>query len=298
MYKNVVKLTLLFSIFAIVFVLTGCDTEHYNEPIEAVDPDAGFTWMQAIVTFVADRIYDISQLANGYYIVGLVVVTLIIRLIGWPIYSKSTAMSANMQIAQPELEKLKEKYQDKKDEASQRQYQQEMLQIYRKYNINPLGCLFPFLQMPIFIAMYQTVRRMPLVERFGHTDKYADLNFEFLFMDFAAESPVLDTAFNLQDHWINVILAAIVGVIMFFYQRYAMKRPDFMQNKKYQSAQAEQTQNMMKYMMFFMVFMLVAISFTNLGIAVYWIIGNIFQFVQTYVNRKRMYKKHFAKESA
>ncbi len=291
MRKNWMKLTGLLLVVVLVFVLSGCDTDHYNEPIEA---EGGFNWMQAIVTFIADLIYNVSQLSGGHYIVGLMVITLVIRVLGWPIYSKSTAMSANMQIAQPELEKLKEKYQGKKDEASQRQMQQEMMQVYRKYGINPLGCLLPFLQMPIFIAMYQVVRRMPRVDAdAGHTG-YADLNYEFFFIDFQAAAPVMDTGFNLADHWVNVLMAAIVGTTMFFYQKYAMKRPSYLQNKKYETQQQKQQQQTMRYMMFFMVFMLTMISFTNLGIALYWIVGNLFQFLQTKINRDKMYKKFFA----
>jgi YidC/Oxa1 family membrane protein insertase len=281
----VMKVLLLTLTLGLVVTLAGCDVEHYDQSIDA---EGGFAWMQWIVTKLAELTYNISKFAGGYYIVGLFTVTLIIRIIGWPIYSKSTAMSANMQIAQPELERLKEKYQDKKDEASQRQMQQEMMQIYKKYNINPLGCLFPFLQMPIFIAMYQVVRRLP------KTDRFQDIDFKFAFLDFQAGNPMdAGVTFSFADHWINIIMAAIVGTTMYFYQRYAMKKPEYLQNKKYQSKQAEQSQKTMKYMTYFMVIMLTSIAFTNLGIAFYWIIGNLFQFLQTYVNRKKTYRRHF-----
>ncbi len=264
-------------------------TQTFTDFTDETGDISGFGWVQWIVRQLANLIYNISYALGGMYIVGLLIVTLIIRIVGWPIYSKSTAMSANMQIAQPEIEKLKEKYQDKKDQASQQKMQQEMLQIYRKYNINPVGCLFPFLQMPIFIAMYQVVRRLPLTER------YHDLDYRFLWFDFQAEPD----GFGLAQNWQFFLLAGIVGVTMFLYQRYAMKRPEYMRNKKYETAQQQQTQKTMKYMMYFMVIMLTAIAFTNLGIAFYWIVGNLFQFVQTRYNRKRMYQKFFAnKESA
>ncbi len=264
-------------------------TQTFTDFTDETGDISGFGWVQWIVGQLANLIYNISHALGGLYIAGLLIMTLIIRVVGWPIYSKSTAMSANMQIAQPELEKLKERYQDKKDQASQQKMQQEMLQIYRKYNINPLGCLFPLLQMPIFIAMYQVVRRLPLTER------YQDLDFQFLWFDFQAE-PV---GYGIAANWQFYLLAAIVGTTMFLYQRYAMKRPDYMRNKKYETTQQQQTQKTMKYMMYFMVIMLTAIAFTNLGIAFYWIVGNLFQFIQTYVNRKRMHQKFFAnKESA
>ena len=64
-----------------------------------------------------------------------------------------------------------------------------------------------------------------------------------------------------------------------------------LQNKKYESKQAQQTANQMKYVSYFMVFMLVSIAITNNGIALYWVVGNSFQFFQTYGNRKQNYKK-------
>ncbi len=284
--KRTMKIAVLVFTLFIVLNLAGCDVSHYDQGIDA---DGGFGWMQAIVGFLADRVYGMSQFFGSNYIIGLFMITLIIRVIGWPIYSKSTAMSANMQLAQPEMTRVQEKYQGKKDEASQRQMQMEMMQVYKKYGINPLGCLMPLLQMPIFIAMYQVVRRLPI------TDAYQDLDFTFFFMDFQAAAPIVDVSFDPSVHWINVIMAGLVGLSMYFYQQYAMKKPEYLQNKKYQkTAQQQQSEKTMRFMTYFMVIMLTSISFTNLGIAFYWLIGNLFQFLQTFVNRKQMYKKHFA----
>ncbi|MFH5881419.1 YidC/Oxa1 family membrane protein insertase [Liberiplasma polymorphum] len=284
--KNYKKLVLVVVLLLVVTTLSGCNTAHYEM---GIGEGGGFTWVQWIVARVADLIYVVSMLAGGYYAVGLIIITLLIRILGWPIYSKSTALSTNMQIAQPELEKLKQKYQGKTDPASQRAQQQEMMQIYKEYGINPLGCLLPLLQMPIFIAMYQTVRRIPLTPRFTE-----NLNFNFLWFSFTDE-PVTPW-YSLQNTTF-IVLAFIVGATMFGYQKYAMTKPEALQNRKYRTAQQEQSEKTMKYMMYFMTFMLVFIAFTSLGIAFYWIIGNLFQFVQTYVNRKQTIQRLEAKKS-
>lgn len=277
--KTQMKYLLVFLMLTTVLLLSGCNTTHYNE---AIGSEGGFGWVQWIVGAVADMIYYISNIFGGYYVVGLVIITLVIRIVGWPIYSKSTAASMNLQMAQPEMEKLKQKYMGKTDPQSQRMQQQEMMKIYKEYNINPLGCLLPLLQMPIFIAMYQTVRRIPL------TPEYEDLNFNFLWFNFNDE-PI--SPFYHPSNFTFIIMAAIVGITMFLYQRYAMKKPEALQNKKYKTPQQAQSEKTMKYMMYFMTAMLVFIAFTNLGIAFYWIIGNLFQFVQTYINRKQAIAK-------
>jgi YidC/Oxa1 family membrane protein insertase len=175
--------------------------------------------------------------------------------------------------------------------------QQETLEVYKKYNINPMGCLLPFLQMPIFIAMYQVVRRLPLSEGLNGTRDYSALDYTFLGIDLKAGvdfSVFGDLSFfqAVGSLFPEIILSILVGALMFGYQKYAQSKPDYLQNKKFESKQASQTAQQMKYMSYFMVFMLVSIAITNNGIALYWVVGNSFQFFQTWVNRRQQYKDY------
>ena len=66
-------------------------------------------------------------------------------------------MNVNMQKAQKDLTKLEKKYQGKDDRDSMMAKSQEMMLIYKKYDINPFSsCLFAFLQLPIFFAFFDT----------------------------------------------------------------------------------------------------------------------------------------------
>jgi YidC/Oxa1 family membrane protein insertase len=274
--KNSTRIQLLVAMILIVGLLSGCSAGVYEAPI---DSGVGSGWFQWIVTQIALFTVWISEITGGYYFVGLIIVTLIVRTAGWPIYAKSNAMTVKMQQAQPELEKVKEKYQGKTDETSQRKMQAETVEIYRKYKINPLGCLLPFLQMPIFISMYQVVRRIPLTPEF-------DLNYNFLWTDLGpgGKDPLY-------------ILPILVGILMFLYQRYSMKKPEYLQNKKYKTQQANQSEKTMKMMSYFMVVMLVSIAWTSASIALYWIVGNAYQFLQTYINRTMNKRKMDAEKS-
>ncbi len=281
--KNSTRIQLLAVMVVMVLLLSGCNSaEMYTSPVGV---EGGVGWVQWTVEQIADFTYWISHATGGYYFAGLIIVTLIVRTAGWPIYSKSNAMTMKMQQAQPELDKIKEKYQGKTDDTSQKKMQAETLAIYKKYNINPLGCLLPFLQMPIFIAMYQVVRRIPLSD--GMVDNvlvdgvrdFTDLNYSFLWIkDLGGADPFY-------------ILPILVGALMFLYQRYSMKKPEYMQNKKYKTSGVNQSEKTMKMMSYFMVFMLVSIAWTNAGIALYWIVGNAYQFLQTYLNRRSNFKK-------
>lgn len=98
----------------------------------------------------------------GNYAVSLIIISLIIRLIAYPITKKTAMQSELMKKAQPELERIQKKYKGKEDQESLMKQQQEMMMIYKKNNINPLGgCLFAFLQLPIFIAFFEAVQRTP-----------------------------------------------------------------------------------------------------------------------------------------
>lgn len=286
--KNSTRIQLLIFTLIMVVLLSGCSgsTDMYSSPVGV---EGGVGWVQWIVEQIADFTYWVSMATGGNYFVGLIIVTIIVRTAGWPIYSKSNAMTMKMQQAQPDLDKIKEKYQGKSDETSQKKMQAETLEVYKKYNINPLGCLLPFLQMPIFIAMYQVVRRIPLSD--GMVDgvivegvrDFSDLDFSFLWISDLGGADQF------------YILPVLVGVLMFLYQRYSMKKPEYLQNKKYKSTQASQSEKTMKMMSYFMVVMLVWIAKDVSGIALYWIVGNAYQFLQTYLNRKSNLKK-FKKE--
>ena len=282
--KKQTRILLLVLLVALVIGLSACTggsntVSMYDRPIGW---DGGWAPVQWLITQLAEFLYMISMFLGKQYWLGLIIVTLLVRTAGWPIYAKSNQTTANMQMAQPELTKLQEKYKGRTDEASQRKMQAEQMEIYRKYGINPLGCLLPFLQMPIFIAMYQVVRRVPIsLGIAAGTANYSDLDFSFLWIP------------DLGDADPFYILPILVGVIMFVYQRYSMKKPDYLQGRRYaektdQQAQSERTMKMMSY---FMTIMLVYIASGNAGIALYWIIGNGYQFLQTYVNRKQMQKK-------
>ena len=282
--KNSTRIQLLIATIVLVVLLSGCSgaSDMYTAPVGV---EGGVGWVQWIVLQIADFTYWISNSTGGYYFVGLIIVTFIVRTAGWPIYSKSNAMTMKMQQAQPDLDKIKEKYQGKSDETSQKKMQAETLEVYKKYKINPLGCLLPFLQMPIFIAMYQVVRRIPLSN--GLVDgiavdgvrDFSSLDFSFLWIsDLGSKDPYY-------------ILPILVGVLMFLYQRYSMKKPEYMQNKKYKTSQGSQSEKTMKMMSYFMVIMLVSIAWNNSGIALYWIVGNAYQFLQTYLNRKSTFKQ-------
>jgi len=262
-------------------VQTGLYKDVYSTPIG--EKTGVWEWVILQIgrfTFYASNLFGL--LGNTYYYwIGLLIMTLTIRTLGWPIYAKSNDLTLKMQLAQPELNKVQEKYHGKADQASQQRMQMETMEIYKKYKINVLGCLMPLMQMPIFIAMYQVVQRFPLTSTSVFGDGSVAMNVGFLWTNLG------NTA------WLaNLPLAIIVGGTMFLSQWLTTKRTAAQQkNNRYQSPQQQQTQKTMKYMMYFMVLMMAYISIGNAGIAFYWIIGNVYQLLQSYVSHRKMGSK-------
>ena len=61
---------------------------------------------------------------------------------------------------QPEINKIQRKYRNKTDQASMMKQNEEIQKVYEKYGTNPTGgCLQLVIQMPIFLALYQVIRR-------------------------------------------------------------------------------------------------------------------------------------------
>ena len=98
----------------------------------------------------------------GNYAISLIIISILIRLISFPLTKKTALQSEMMQKAQPEIEKITKKYKDKQDQESMMRQSQEMMMIYKKYNISPMsGCIFAMLQFPLFIAFFEAIQRTP-----------------------------------------------------------------------------------------------------------------------------------------
>ena len=96
--------------------------------------------------------------------ISIIVVSLAIRLIAFPLTKKTAMQSELIKKAQPELTRIQKKYENKQDQESLIKQNQEIMMVYQKYKINPIsGCLFAFIQLPIFIAFFEAIQRTPVI---------------------------------------------------------------------------------------------------------------------------------------
>jgi len=184
------------------------------------------------------------------YGVVIIIFSIIVKIIFYPLTRKSIASIRKMQELQPEIKKLQEKY--KKEPAK---LQKATMEMYRKYNVNPASGCFPMLlQMPVFFAMYAVFRNT--IELRGAS---------FLWIkDLSAPDTILKLSSKLPLYGDKVnILPIVMAVTMFLQQKRSMKDPK------------------QAYMVYIMPLFLFFI-FNNIssGLVLYWTMFNLLQLLQ------------------
>ena len=112
----------------------------------AVDSSNLLGWLESILKFFLDLFYK----AIPNYGVSIILLSIFIKVLFFPITRKSYESTSKMQQLQPKINELKEKLKDNSQRMNQ-----EMAALYKREKVNPLGgCLPILLQMPIFIAFY------------------------------------------------------------------------------------------------------------------------------------------------
>lgn len=129
-----------------------------------------FAW---VLGKLLNLIYNLLADSNGMANIGvcIIIFTVIVKLIMFPLSFKQQKSSKINMIIQPELQKIQKKYKDKKDQDSMIKQQQEIQAIYDKYGTSMTGgCLTTFIQMPIIYALFRVIQNIP-----AYVDKIYDM---------------------------------------------------------------------------------------------------------------------------
>ena len=86
--------------------------------------------------------------------IAILILTIFVRILFWPLTHKSTISMRRMQEIQPKMKEIREKFKD-----NPQRMQQETFQLYREHNVNPMSSCLPMLiQIPVFIALFTVLR--------------------------------------------------------------------------------------------------------------------------------------------
>jgi YidC/Oxa1 family membrane protein insertase len=138
--------------------LARVGAELQNRADLAMNFGTGFASFWGVGTFFAklllsgmNALHDLTRLGYGWTIV---VITVLLRGIFWPLMAKSTRSMKRMQALAPEMAALKEKYKD-----DQQKYMSKQMELWKKHNVSPMsGCWPMLLQMPVFMGFFTMIR--------------------------------------------------------------------------------------------------------------------------------------------
>lgn len=233
-------------------------------------------WSSLFIKPLSWLIIKLGTFFNNYGI-AIIVVTLIIRFIIFPLSKKSAMQSEGMKKASKDIQRLQNKYKNKTSQQDQMMQAQEMMAIYKKYDINPMaGCLFAFIQMPLFFAFLESLYRIPAV---------FEGKFLFFNLGMTPFNAIFGSSFSISNfissfgngNIVYILLPVIVGLSTFF---------SFKMNSGMNVGSPEQEKQMKLMMNIMMIFITFMSFIMSTSIIIYWITGSLFTIIQTMLIRR------------
>ncbi len=219
-------------------------------------------WTSIFVKPLSWLIIETAKFVSNYGI-AIIIITLLIRAILMPVTNKTVSQTEKMNKIKPELEKLEKKYSNKNDKDAAMQKNQEMMLIYKKNDINPMsGCIFAFLQIPLFFAFYEALSRIPAIYESN-----------FLFFQLGT-SPAVAVQ---NGQWYYIISIILIFLVTFY---------SFKLNPT-ASVSVDQEKQMKIFTYVFVGIIVVASITMPTCIAIYWIINNSFTVIQNLLVKRR-----------
>lgn len=197
--------------------------------------------------------------------IAVILLTIIVRLILFPLSLKAVRTQVKMKILQPKLKELQTKYKDDRESLGR-----EMLALYRSENINPFASFFLLLlQLPILLTLYW------VFVKGGLPEIQTDILYSFIDVPNMVNMVFLGIAdMGTNKH---VILSLIAAATQFFQMKFAMPPVAPPQDPNNPTFQEDLMRNMSIQMKYIMPIITFFISFTlNAVVAIYWTVSNLF----------------------
>ncbi|MBG9981302.1 membrane protein insertase YidC [Facklamia sp. DSM 111018] len=239
--KKKIKLNRIVILAFLMVLLSACG--NINEPITS---DSTGIWDGIILYNLSQFIIWLSNLFGGNFALGIILFTIIIRLLLLPLNIMQMKSQRKMMEIQPEIEAIKKKYPNKdKDSLERMQVEQQALMEERGVN-QFAGCIPLLLQFPILMALYQAISRNETIRQ-GH----------FLWMNLGEPD--------------KFFVLPVLAALLTYWNSYLNMKANPQQNISTKS---------MLYMMPIMIF------FISLGlpsaVSLYWVISNLLSVLTTY----------------
>jgi YidC/Oxa1 family membrane protein insertase len=219
-------------------------------------------------------VFLIGIMPSGDVGLAIILLTIVVKLILFPLSQKSIRSQVEMKLIEPDIKKIKETYPDKAEQ------QKQTFALYKEKGVNPFsGCLVMLIQLPIIFALYYIFKDFDIhalnLYSFIHEPVKISTNL-FGILDITKKS---------------LVLALMTGISQFFQMRLTMpKTPTVATGDKSFGANLAQSMNFqMKYILpVFIAFVSYSIS---AGVALYWFTSNLFAIGQEIYVRNKIRKE-------
>ena len=224
-------------------------------------------WSLLALDPLLNSLIALSTMIGDNFGLAIIILTILVRVILFPLTLKQTQSTKAMQALQPKIQELQKKY-----ARNQQKLQQEMMVLYKEARINPIGCLWPMLvQFPIWIALYQSIT----LALAATPESLLDLARHLYSWPMVTQAIPLDEKFlwlQLSKPDPYLLLAVLVGASMWIQQK--MVTPPATDPK-------QQSMNQMTTLMMPLMFGMFTLSFPS-GLSLYWAVSNIIGIIMQY----------------
>jgi YidC/Oxa1 family membrane protein insertase len=215
-----------------------------------------FWWISEPLSWVLNKLYNLL----GSYGLAIIILTVLVKLILWPLTAQATRSQKKMQSLQGPMSKLREKY-----KGNSQKLNQEMMKFYKEHKVNPFAGCWPILiQIPIFLGMFWMLRSA--AELYGQS---------FLWAKDLSEQ---DHVGQIQGFSLNIL-----PILMVVTQWLQMKL-----NPMQMGPELSDAQRINAKMMRFMPFMfLIFLYFFSSALVLYWTVQNLMTIFQTLITKNK-----------
>ena len=215
-----------------------------------------FGWTDIIAKPLLYLLRFFNQYINNYG-VSIILLTILIKILFWPLTHKSYKSMKEMQKLQPRMAKIREKYKNNKAQLNK-----EMMGLYKTYKVNPMGgCLPMIIQLPVFFALFRILGSAIELRQAPFMLWIKDLSAPDRLFNFPFSIPFMEPPYGIP------VLTLLMGASMFLQQKMTPTPGDPMQAK---------------IMMFLpLIFTFMFINFPS-GLVLYWFVNNILSIGQQY----------------
>jgi YidC/Oxa1 family membrane protein insertase len=222
-------------------------------------------WNTILLEPMLNFLVLMSKYFLGSFGIAVIVLTIVIRLLMFPLTMRQLQSSKAMQAIGPKMKELQKKY-----AKDQQKLNQEVMKLYKEEGINPLGCALPMLiQFPIWLALYQSV-----IQALAYTpENLLGLSKQLY------SSAVIRDALPLNHHflWLDLTKGDIFMAILTVASMWAL------QKMSTQATADPQQQSMNRIMLWVMPLMFGLFSLTlPSGLSLYWVVSNIISMILQY----------------